>query len=106
MALLTYEAYRATFAPPMVNVTDSAEEVVDLWSYADPIIEAEYHNCTAWNWRVAYIYQTSDGLYQHIGIPVPQDNTYLVVIVDMRNRSIMGHWILELEETASHEPRS
>ncbi|MOA58346.1 hypothetical protein D3C78_1827320 [compost metagenome] len=66
----------------MVNVTHSAEEVVDLWSYADPIIEAEYHNCTAWNWHVAHINETPDGTYQHIAIPVPRDNTDLIVVAN------------------------
>lgn len=96
MCLLTREEYEATFSPPMRNVTDSAEEIVDLWAYANPIIEEQYHNCTAWDWRVNHIYETGSGIYQHIGIPIPKDNMYLIVVVDKPNQQIIGHYILDL----------
>ena len=54
---LTTEEYEATFSPPMIDVTQSADEIVDLWAYADPIIDDLYHNCSAWEWRVKYIYE-------------------------------------------------
>lgn len=81
---------------PMNDVTNTADELVDLWSYADIVIEEKYHSCTAWHWEVRYIYETPDKSYQHIGIPVPVDNTYLVVIVDVKMRQIMGHYMLAL----------
>ncbi|GAB1069390.1 hypothetical protein [Shewanella algae] len=96
MKLLTIDEYEATLFPNMVNVSDSAEEIVDLWSYADLIIESDYHNCSAWDWRVDHIYESPKGEFQHIGIPVPKDNTYLVVIVDKPKKSIVGHFILDL----------
>ncbi|XXQ69112.1 hypothetical protein ACKLNO_04415 [Neisseriaceae bacterium B1] len=37
---------------PMNNITSSAEELVDLWAYADIVIEDSYHSCTAWEWHV------------------------------------------------------
>jgi hypothetical protein len=93
---LTEDEYWETFSSPMANVTDSAEEIVDLWEYADPIIESEYLNCTAWDWRVNHIYETPDGVFQHIGIAVPKDDTYLVVIIDKPKREIIGHRIIDL----------
>jgi hypothetical protein len=90
------QEYQATFRPPMRNVTESAEEIVDLWAYADPIIDAEYHNCTSWEWRVAHIYETADHQYQHIGIPVPINDTYLTIVIDVPSRRIAGHFLLDL----------
>ena len=95
---LSQKEYEATFSPPMVNVTERAEEVVDLWAYADPIIDSDYHSCAAWEWKVAHIYETADGKYQHIGIPVPIDNTYLTIIADKSNKVIIGHYLLALGE--------
>ncbi|UMR29458.1 hypothetical protein MJ904_20695 [Massilia sp. MB5] len=94
--LLSNEEYRETLYPNMVNVTENAEEVVDLWAYADQVIEDAYHSCTAWEWRVGHIYETPDAKYQHIGIPVPKDDTYLVVIANKQERNVVGHYILEL----------
>ena len=94
--LLSKEEYDETLSPNMINVTESAEEIVDLWGYADPIIESDYHNCTAWNWGVNHIYESQDGSYQHIGIAVPIDNTYLIVIANKNEKKIIGHYILDL----------
>jgi hypothetical protein len=93
---LSKEEYERTFSPPMLDVTDDAEEIVDLWGYADLVIQDKYHNCSAWEWCVAHIYEARDGSYQHINIPVPKDDTYLSVIVDKLGRRIVGHYILDL----------
>jgi hypothetical protein len=62
---LTEKEFLATMSAPMCDVTHTAKELVDLWGYADPIIEAKYHSCTAWEWRVSSIYESPDGAYQH-----------------------------------------
>lgn len=93
---LSLEDYEATYSPPMVDVTKSATELVDLWGYADQVIANSYHNCATWEWRVAHIYESGDARYQHIGIPVPKDDTYLTVVVDVDARRILGHYILDL----------
>lgn len=103
MKLLTTEEYKATLVPHMINVTEQADEVVDLWGYADPIIESEYHNCSAWDWKVHHIYETPDRVFQHIGIAVPVDNTYLVVIASKSKKSIIGHYMLFLGQNKTVE---
>lgn len=94
--LLDQAAFLATQTIPMNNITQTADEIVDLWAYADIVIEELYHSCTAWEWVVRWIYESTDGEYQHIGIPVPLDNTYLVVVVCKPERRILGHHILDL----------
>ena len=93
---LTHEQALNFSSFPMQNITETAKEIVDLWAYADPIIEEKYHNCTAWDWQVRSIYLTEDKRYQHINISVPLDNAYLVVIVDVNKKQIIGHHILTL----------
>ena len=93
---LTQDEFDATFLPPMREVTRATEEIVDLWGYVDPLIESQYHNCSTWDWRVAYIYESQDSAYQHILVPVPRDNTYLTVVVDKKDRCIFGHFTLDL----------
>jgi len=97
MGLLTREQYLTMFSPPMLDMTLQAQALVDLWGYADPIIEELYHSCTAWEWEVKHIYHSPDEIYQHIMIPVPLDNTYLIVIVNIPNSFIVGHYILDLD---------
>lgn len=38
MKALSQTEYQATFSPAMLDVTESAEEIVDLWGYADLVI--------------------------------------------------------------------
>jgi len=102
---LSESEYLNTFSPPMVDVTESAEELVDLWAYADPIFEELYSDHPDWESYVQFIYESGNGLYQHINIPVPKDDTYLVVIVDKPNKAIVGHKILDLRARYSIAPR-
>jgi len=96
MKLLTKDEYQSTLFPNMINITHSAHEIVDLWGYVDPIIESEYHNCSAWDWNVHHIYESPGGEFQHIGIAVPIDDTYLIIVVDKFKKEILGHYILSL----------
>jgi hypothetical protein len=69
---------------------------VDVWGYADPIISDEYGDSSAWDWRVEYIWESSDGEYQHIVIPVPRNNTYLTIVVHVPSERIFGHIVLDM----------
>jgi hypothetical protein len=95
MNVLTYEEFHATYCDPMKNIT-GANLLVDVWAYADKIIASDYHNCTAWDWRVEHVYETGDNVYQHISIPIPKDNTYLVVVVVKETAQVLGHHLLDL----------
>jgi hypothetical protein len=88
--------FQATFSPPMQDVTKTTGEVVDLWAYADPVLLQTYPNSGTWEWCVKHIYESADGAFQHVFIPVPEDNVYLVVVIDMRLRIVLGHRRLDL----------
>ena len=92
--------FLATFLSPMRDVTGSCGELVDLWGYLDPLLNLRYPAAekNGWEWRVAFIRQSADGPFQHIAVPVPRDNTYMVVVVDVPSRAILGHHLLDLGE--------
>jgi hypothetical protein len=81
----------------MLDVTSSAEEIVDLWEYASEVVDTNYPDAGEWDWRVMFIYESRDGRFQHLNIPVPVNNTYLSVVVDKPNRKILGHYVLALQ---------
>ncbi|MBE3024982.1 hypothetical protein GQ37_004595 [Janthinobacterium sp. BJB1] len=99
--LLSNDEYQNTFHAPMLKVTETAREVVDLWAYADLVIGSDFGDAVDWNWQVVHIYESSDGKFQHIGIPVPHDETYLTVIVDIPGKKILGHVFLDLRTRPS-----
>ena len=93
---LSESQYRATFVAPMRDVTQTAEEIIDLWSYADPVLERAFPLAGEWEWRVKHIYESPDGMYQHLFVPVPQNQAYLLIIVNKPQRAIIGHYLLDL----------
>ena len=93
---LTEEEFNATFASPMVDVTSSAEEVVDFWSYAEPALRESFPNICSCDWNVKHIYESRDGSFQHVLIPMHISNLYLVVVIDKLHRSVLGHHQLDL----------
>lgn len=97
MKLLTDEEFHNTFCDPMSNITGSPLPA-GIWKYADEIIEAEYSDWLEWNWEVQYVYETGDKKYHHISIPVPKDNAYLVILLDLQKNELCGHHILDLHK--------
>ena len=96
MRNLSRQEFEATFSDSMLDVTNSAEEVVDLWSYAEPALRAAFPEICSCDFDVESIYESDDGHYQHVLIPSHIDNVYLTVVIDKKKRSIIGHHRLDL----------
>jgi len=93
---LTESEYMASFKSPMRDVTETADQVVDLWPYAETSLQAAYPDLCTCDCDVKTIYESPDGSYQHILIPVPIDNVYLVIVIDKKLRQIQGYHKLDL----------
>ena len=44
------------------------------------------------------VYENDENTFQHILLFANQKNTYVVIIVDMICKSIIGHYLLDLNE--------
>lgn len=89
--------FEETFAPPMVEITETAEQVVDIWPYADRVLGEAFPDIPADNFDVQHVYRDEDGRYHHVIINIGQDGFYLVVIVDVAGAAIHGHHFLNLD---------
>ena len=96
--MLGRAAFEATMVAPMRNVTETAEALVDLWEYADPVLKSLYPEKSADDWSVELIYESGDGAHQHLLVRTDNANVYIVFVVSVPNRSILGHHILDLGE--------
>lgn len=96
MRELSRSEFEATFIKPMVNVTTTAEEVVEIWPYADSAIAAAFPDVQAQHWDVGYVYESSDRKYQHVLIETHQENVYLAIVIDKADKVIIGHHKLNL----------
>jgi len=94
---LTQVDYDATWrGPSMVDKTTTATEVLDIWPYADAALNISYpHECNC-NLKVNHVYESQDGQFQHILIGTNTSNLYLVIVVNIPEKKIEGHFHLNL----------
>ena len=80
----------------MVEKTHSATMALNIWPYADAALDAAYPNEPIGNLDASHVYETSDGEYQHILIGTNTSNVYLVVVVNVKQKAVEGHFKLDL----------
>jgi hypothetical protein len=95
---LTDAAYRATMLSPMRDVKESATDVIDIWPYVSAIPEADLKGHTVWDQFVEYVYRTADDIYDHVLVMTRSPNVYLVILIDLKDDQIYGHYLLDLIE--------
>lgn len=96
---LTYEQYHSTFSGKMNDVTDTAISIVDIWPYIEQLVKKgdvlEYvYN----NKLVELVYQNNTATYHHVLLPVGDKDIFVVIIIDLLNKKISGHYNLHLKK--------
>lgn len=96
---LTEKEYLDTMSGGMKNVTDTAERLTDIWAYAsqsgvhEMISEYGFENKL-----IEAVYENGGGSYQHVLLYGVREDTYAAIIVDVREREVFGHYLLDLGE--------
>ncbi len=81
----------------MKNVTDNAEVIADIRGYAKILLERKLISEYGYNNHlIEAVYINDDNTYQHILLFTDKKNCYVVIIVDVRHRMILGHYLLDL----------
>ena len=93
---LHHEQYQATFTVPMLDVSQSAEPVLDIWPYVEAVPEADLEGFILSDGVVRYVYQSSSGQYLHVLVATDDGNTFLVIVIDLVSVKIIGHYLLDL----------
>ncbi|AYD04069.1 hypothetical protein NCHU2750_46900 (plasmid) [Neorhizobium sp. NCHU2750] len=80
----------------MRDVTEDAEPAADIWPYVDGLdLDAmRLPHLT----DVHYVYRDAHGRYDQVLIGTGRYNTLLVIVVDRKLRSVLGHHLLDLNE--------
>ncbi|HYD27605.1 hypothetical protein [Brevundimonas sp.] len=94
---LTEAEFHAFFAPPMRDITESAEAIVDIWPYVDSL-DLDELGLPHLN-DVHYVYRDALNRYDQILIGTGRFNALLVIVVSLAAREIIGHRVLDLNAT-------
>lgn len=94
---LTEKEFKSTFTDKMVDVTQTAEPVVDIWPYvrqltADKIVD----KYTFDNALVEKVYRNQTNTFDQVLLPTPDKNVFIIILVDLINKKIKGHYRFDL----------
>jgi hypothetical protein len=91
---LTDQEFRACFADPMENLTGKADAVLDIWPYVDALdlddVGVPYVN------DVHYVYRDALNRFDQVVVGTGRFDALLVIVIDLANRAIHGHYLLDL----------
>ena len=93
--LLTEAAFRATFTAPMHQVP-AEEGAVDVGPYVAAVPAELRDGLDLVDGQVRQVWRDAYERYDHVLLALGRCNTYLVVVVDLKQRCIHGHHVLDL----------
>jgi len=96
---LTEEEYRSTFGDKMIDVTQTAAQLVDIWPYVQRLVKAKIvHEKVFSRKLVEFVYRSVEKSFDHILLPTENRNVFVVVVVDLLHQNIKGHFRLDLDD--------
>lgn len=91
--------YLQTMNGRMVDITETAKPLADVWGYAAELMQAKLLSQYEYEERfVEAVYANGDNTYQHVLLYGNKKNIYVVILIDVVHESIAGHFILDLNE--------
>ncbi len=97
--LLTEEEYLATMSEEMIDVTEVAEAVVDIWPYVMVLVsEGVVQQEVLDDAQIEMVYRDEEDYFDHILLPTDDESIFVVIVVDLEEGEIYGHYILNLKE--------
>jgi len=97
---LSEKEFRSTFSEKMNNVTDNHNTIIDVWEYVALLDKSKYliNGYIIEHKLVEYVYRNSTNTFDQILIPTEKENIYLIIIVNIKNKNIFGHYLLDLNK--------
>lgn len=96
---LSESQYIQSMGSNMTDVTKSAEPLINIWYYAEQLLKNNLLSEYGFKKQlIEAVYENDEKTYQHILLFTNSKNCYMVIVVDMINRSVYGHYYLNLNE--------
>jgi hypothetical protein len=96
MRRLTEDEFKATAAPEKERVGLDEEPPFDFWAYFELIPPEDFGEHDFSEGRVSYAWNMRGTGYQHVLVQCETPDVYLVLVLDVPARSVVGHHVLDL----------
>jgi hypothetical protein len=94
---LTKTEYNDTMNEGMLDVTENAHPSIDIWDYVSDLVkEGIVIEYVLKNHLVEKVYRNLTNSFDHILLPTDRENTFIVIIADLPDKLIYGHYLLDL----------
>ncbi len=99
---LTQEEYKRTLTAPMLNVTRNAGPAVNIWPYVDQLVASNIvHPHVYRKQLVEAVYRNPTHQIDHVLLPTGDSHAFHVIVVDISQRAIIGHYLQDLNKAYS-----
>lgn len=96
---LSESQYIQSMGSKMNDVTESAKPLINIWCYAEQLLKN--HILSEYGFKkqlIETVYENDEKTYPHILLFTNRKNFYMVIVVDMINQTVYGHYYLDLNE--------
>lgn len=81
----------------MIDVTETTESVVDIGPYVEQLTAGKIvDKYTFDNALVEKVYRNQTSTFDQVLLPTPDKNIFIIILVDLVNKKIKGHYRLDL----------
>jgi len=99
--LLTKQEFDATrFEPKRV---DTGEPPMDFWAYVEAIPAEDFGVADCRDGQVSHVYRMGDQ-YEHILINSQYQGLAMVVVIDLNEKRVYGHFLLDINPVNTQVP--
>jgi hypothetical protein len=96
MPKLTEDEYKATMALHPIAADPDEEPPFDFWPYFNAIPPEDFRGHDFSARAVPNAWKMPDSVYEHVLVRSETPNVFLVLVLDVIGRSVVGHHLLDL----------
>lgn len=97
---LTEIEFKKTFGNSMTDITQmETEDPIEIWGYVESLAKTNVVNQIVFDKKlVELVYRNDLETFDHILLPTKNKNLFTVIVVDLKNKVIFGHRLLDLNK--------
>ena len=96
---LSKEEYLATMSGRMIDVTCSADPVIDIWPIVQDLVDMKLvPELVVQENLVEVVYRDQSGSYEHVLLPSDTKDRFVCLILDIQAQIAKGYYILDLRK--------
>ena len=98
MGKLSQEEFHATFGGSKERVVLDEPAPFPFWSYFDAIPPEDFNGNDCSQGLIENIWRVNSGRYEHVLINSNDRNVFMVLVLDLKEKKVFGHHLLNLNE--------